>query len=106
MEKTTNSNNTQKQVLKASYISIAGNGLLSIAKLIVGFLSGSFAVISDGIDSASDVAISIVMAATAKIMGRKPNSKYVYGYAKAESIATKILSMVIFLPEHKCSFRL
>lgn len=96
MEKTTNSNNTQKQVLKASYISIAGNGLLSIAKLIVGFLSGSFAVISDGIDSASDVAISIVMAATAKIMGRKPNSKYVYGYAKAESIATKILSMVIF----------
>ena len=29
-------------------------------------------------------------------MGRKPNTKYVYGYAKAESIATKILSMAIF----------
>ena len=86
----------QKQVLRASYASIAGNGLLSVAKLVVGFVSGSFAVVSDGIDSASDVAISIVMVVTAKIMGRKPNAKYVYGYAKAESIATKILSMVIF----------
>ena len=51
---------------------------------------------SDGIDSASDVAISVVIAVTAKIMARKPNRKYVYGYAKAESIATKILSLFIF----------
>lgn len=86
----------EKQILKASYISTAGNGILAAAKIITGFISGSVAVIGDGIDSASDVAISIVMIATAKIMGKKPNLKYVYGYAKAESIATKILSMVIF----------
>ena len=62
MKQVNNNDDTQKQVLTASYISIAGNGILSVAKLIVGFISGSFAVISDGIDSASDVAISIVMA--------------------------------------------
>lgn len=86
----------QRQVIRASFVSIAGNGILSVAKLVIGLISGSFAVVSDGIDSASDVAISVVMAVTAKIMGRKPNARYVYGYAKAESIATKILSMVIF----------
>ena len=86
----------QRQVLRASCVSIAGNAVLSVAKIVVGFISGSFAVVSDGIDSASDVAISIVMIVTAKIMGRKPNKKYVYGYAKAESIATKLLSMLIF----------
>ena len=85
----------QRQVLRASCVSIAGNAVLSVAKIVV-FISGSFAVVSDGIDSASDVAISIVMIVTAKIMGRKPNKKYVYGYAKAESIATKLLSMLIF----------
>lgn len=89
-------NNIQAQVLKASYGSIIGNGLLSVAKLVAGFVSGSFAVISDGIDSASDVAVSVVIAVTAKIMGRRPNTRNVYGYAKAESIATQILSMVIF----------
>ena len=93
---TTDTADTHKQVLRASYASIIGNGLLSAAKLVVGFISGSFAVISDGIDSASDVAVSAVIAVTAKIMERKPNTKYVYGYAKAESIATKILSMAIF----------
>lgn len=85
-----------KQILRASYVSVIGNGVISAAKIIAGALSGSFAVISDGIDSASDVAMSVVMIVTAKIMGRKPNRKYVYGYAKAELIATKILSMLIF----------
>lgn len=91
-----NQNFIQRQVLRASFASIAGNAVLSVAKLVVGFISGSFAVVSDGIDSAADVAISIVIALTAKIICRSPNTKYAYGYAKAESIATKILSMVIF----------
>lgn len=86
----------EKQILAASYASIAGNALLSVAKIVAGLVSGSFAVVGDGIDSASDVAVSAVMIVTAKIMGRRPNKKYVYGYAKAESIATKILSMLIF----------
>lgn len=86
----------EDQILVASYVSIIGNGVLSVAKIVTGIISGSFAVIGDGIDSASDVAVSVVMIAAAKIMGRKPNKKYVYGYAKAESIATKILSMLIF----------
>ena len=62
-----------KQILRALYISIIGNGILAAAKLLVGFVSGSFAVVSDGIDSASDVAVSVVMIVTARIMERKPN---------------------------------
>ena len=85
-----------KPILKALYISIAGNAVLAVAKLVAGLVGGSFAVVSDGIDSASDVAVSVVLLVTAKIMERKPNRKYVYGYAKAESIATKLLSMLIF----------
>lgn len=87
---------TERQILAASYVSIAVNGLLSAAKIVAGLVSGSFAVIGDGIDSASDVAVSVVMIVAAKVMGKRPNKKYVYGYAKAESIATKILSMIIF----------
>jgi cation diffusion facilitator family transporter len=63
---------------------------------VIGLLSGSLAVLSDGIDSATDVLISVVMIFTARIMSRPPSQKYVYGYEKAESIATKILSLLIF----------
>lgn len=85
-----------KVLIQASWISTIGNGILSVAKIVIGFVSGSLAVLSDGIDSAIDVIISIVMIYTARIMSRPPNQKYVYGYDKAESIATKILSIVIF----------
>lgn len=86
----------KKVLLRTSWISTIGNTVLSLAKIVVGIFSGSVAVLGDGIDSATDVIISLVMIFTARIMTRPPSQKYVYGYEKAESIATKILSMVIF----------
>ncbi len=88
--------NKEKILMQASWISTIGNAVLSFLKIGVGLFSGSLAVISDGIDSASDVVISLVMIFTARIMNKPPNQKYVYGYEKAESIATKILSLIIF----------
>ncbi len=86
----------EKIIIRTSNISAVGNAMLSAAKIIVGIFSGSLAVLGDGIDSATDVVISLVMIFTARIMNRPPNSKYVYGYEKAEGIATKVLSLVIF----------
>ena len=86
----------EKILIRASWISTAGNFILSVSKIIIGILSGSLAVLGDGIDSATDVIISIVMIFTARIMSRPPSQKYVYGYEKAESIATKVLSLIVF----------
>lgn len=83
-------------MIRTSWISTIGNAVLSVSKIIVGLLAGSLAVLGDGIDSATDVIISVVMIFTARIMSRPPSKKYVFGYEKAESIATKILSLVIF----------
>ncbi len=86
----------EKILVRTSWISTIGNAVLSISKITIGLLFGSLAVIGDGIDSATDVIISVVMIFTANIINRPPNQKYVYGYEKAESIATKILSLIIF----------
>lgn len=83
-------------LIRASRISALGNALLSVAKLIAGVVSGSLAVIGDGIDSAADVVISLVMIFAARIVSRPPTPKYIFGYDKAEDIATKVLSLVIF----------
>ena len=83
-------------LIKTSWISTIGNAILSASKIIIGLFTGSLAVIGDGIDSATDVLISIVMIFTARVMNRPPSKKYVFGYEKAEGIATKILSLVIF----------
>ena len=86
----------EKILIRTSWISTIGNSVLSVSKIIVGLLAGCLAVLGDGIDSATDVIISVVMIFTARIMSRPPSKKYVFGYEKAESIATKILSLVIF----------
>ncbi len=88
-------NNTNK-IIFASSVSVVGNLILAILKIVFGYISGSIAVVSDGVDSASDVVISVIMLITAKIMNRPPDKRFVYGYGKAEGIATKILSFVIF----------
>lgn len=86
----------EKVLIRTSWISTIGNTLLSVSKIVVGLISGSLAVLGDGIDSATDVIISLVMLFTARVINRPPDCRYVYGYEKAEGIATKILSLVIF----------
>ncbi len=86
----------EKLITRASWVSIVGNAVLSVSKIVVGLVGNSLAVLGDGIDSAADVVISAVMVITARIMRKPPSRKYVYGYEKAESIATKVLSLVIF----------
>lgn len=83
-------------LIRTSWISTIGNAILSASKIIIGLWAGSLAVLGDGIDSATDVVISIVMIFTARIINQPPSKKYVFGYDKAEGIATKILSLVIF----------
>jgi cation diffusion facilitator family transporter len=87
----------QQNIIFASWISIAGNAILAILKLVIGFISGSYAVIADGIDSSTDILSSIVTLIAAKIVTRPPNIKYPYGYVKADAVATKVLSMFIFI---------
>lgn len=86
----------EKALIRTSWISTIGNAILSVSKIGIGLFSGSLAVLGDGIDSATDVVISVVMIFAAHIMQRPPSRKYAYGYEKAEGIATKVLSFVIF----------
>ncbi len=86
----------EKVLMRTSWVSTIGNAILSSSKIIIGIMAGSMAVLGDGVDSATDVVISIIMIITAGIVRRPPTRKYPYGYEKAESVATKVLSLVIF----------
>lgn len=89
-------NNRERKIINASWIAVIGNAILSVLKIVVGIFAGSFAVIADGIDSASDVLTSLITLFTAHIIGRPPDPKYPYGYSKADTIATKLLAFIIF----------
>jgi cation diffusion facilitator family transporter len=84
------------QLKRASWIGIVGNGILAVFKIVIGFVSGSLAVIGDGIDTLSDVLTYIITLFTTRLISKPPDYKYPYGYRKAETISTKVLSFIIF----------
>lgn len=89
------SKSREKIIIKASWIAILGNAFLSVIKIIAGFLSGSLALIADGIDSAGDILGSLITLFAARIIAKPPNLRHPYGYDKADTIASKIVAFLI-----------
>ncbi len=61
--------------------------VLAIAKIIVGFMSGSVAVIASALDSILDMVISIFNNIAVRISESKPDYKFNYGKGKIEGLA-------------------
>jgi cation diffusion facilitator family transporter len=72
-----------------------GNALLAVVKVVAGIISGSLAVLADGIDSMSDIITSVITLIAARILSKPPDIRFPYGYGKADTIATKGLSFII-----------
>lgn len=86
----------EQEIKNASWVGIIGNTFLSVLKISAGLISGSLAVVADGVDSSSDIITSVITLITARILTKPPDKKYPYGYDKADTIATKALSFIIF----------
>lgn len=83
-------------IRKASLIAFWGNAVLAMSKIFVGYLSGSLAVVSDGVDSATDVAIAIMSLVAARIATKPGDKEHPYGHSRAETVATAVLAFVVF----------
>ena len=80
----------------ASWIGISGNTILSVLKIVIGFYSHSLAVISDGIDSTTDILTFFIILFTSKIITKPADHEHPYGHFRAETIATQIVAFIIF----------
>ncbi|TYB97435.1 MAG: cation transporter [Kosmotoga sp.] len=81
---------------KASIIGIVVNSILAFFKITFGFLSGSVSILGDGVDSASDIITSAITLVSTQISAKPPDKEHPYGHERAETIATKVVSMIIF----------
>lgn len=86
-----------KEIKRVSIISIIGNILLTIIKAIIGFVSGSTALVADAIHSASDLFGTIVLLQGLKIAHLPPDESHPYGHHKAESITSKLLAIILMV---------
>ena len=71
-------------------IAIWANGLLTVAQIVGGILSGSLALIADALHNFSDMASLVIAFAALKIARRPADERMTFGYGRVEIVAALI----------------
>jgi len=77
------------------WVSIIANLFLFAAKLIVGLLINSIALIADSIHSLSDVSTSIIVIVGYRISEKPADREHPFGHQRAEYVATLIIAVLL-----------
>jgi len=84
-----------QQVQRIILLEGGANGLVLIAKAIVGFSTGSLAIIGDALHSLTDVANNLVAWGVVKHSSKPADKEHPYGHRKFETLA--VLGLAILL---------
>ncbi len=79
----------------AALLSVASNALLTIAKLVLGLVTGSVAVLSEAAHSASDLAASGIAFVAVRTSARPADRDHPYGHEKAENLAAALEGILV-----------
>src|SRR5436190_11317510 len=100
---------------RIALIGMFANVALATAKIAAGLLGNSYVLIADGIESALDIAGSVIIWGGLTFAARPPDKTHPYGHGKAEPIAAVVVALgvlagalaiaiqsvrEIFLPHH------
>lgn len=77
------------------WVSIIGNFVLFVIKLIFGWIANSIALIADAFHTLSDVATSIVVIVGFKVSQKPADKEHPFGHGRAETIATLTIAILM-----------
>jgi cation diffusion facilitator family transporter len=71
--------------------------VLGVVKVVSGVVGHSYALVADGVESMLDVVSSLAVWGSLKITAADPNTRFPYGYGKAESLAGLVIAASLLL---------
>lgn len=89
--------NFEKTAVRVSVVSIVGNIVLSVLKMLAGILAHSVAMVSDAVHSASDVFSSIIVIIGVKISAKDSDREHPYGHERMECVASIVLAVILLV---------
>ena len=87
----------ERTAVRVSMVSILGNAVLSLVKLLAGVIAHSGAMVSDAVHSASDVFSSIIVIIGVKISAREADKEHPYGHERFECVAAIVLAVILLV---------
>ena len=85
----------EENIIKTSIIGIIANIILTLFKIFVGTVSGSIAIILDGVNNLSDALSSVITIIGMYLSSKPPNRKHPYGYGRIEYFTALIIAAII-----------
>lgn len=91
------STNNLQTGARVALLGMAINLALAAAKIISGLVGNAYVLIADGIESALDIAGSMVIWGGLKFAARPPDATHPYGHGKAEPIAAAVVAIGVLI---------
>lgn len=79
----------------AALLSLGSNATLAVAKLVVGLVTGSVAVLSDAANSAGDLVASGIAFAGVRAASRPADEDHPYGHERSENLAALVEGLLV-----------
>lgn len=80
-----------------SVVGIAANVLLSIIKIVIGYVTASLSIVADGFNNLADVGSSVVTLIGFKLANKPADRDHPFGHGRMEYISAFIVSFLILL---------
>jgi cation diffusion facilitator family transporter len=90
-----NSPQRDKDIQRVILIEGTANLIVLIAKVVVGFTTGSLAIIGDAIHSLTDIITNIVAWVVTRLSSIPPDREHPYGHRKFETLAVFFLASLM-----------
>lgn len=97
LKKFTKKDDRNSVIFLSGVLGIFFNVILFLIKIFAGIVMGSVAVISDAINSFSDIGSSVVTVASSKVSVAKPDKEHPFGHGRMEYILTLLVAFIILL---------
>ena len=84
-----------KRIKSVTNISMVTNIALMIAKMAVGFMTGSIAIVSDGVHSLSDVITDLAVIFGVRLGSKEADEKHPYGHGRLETFSAGFVAVAL-----------
>lgn len=81
----------------AGIVGILSNSMLCIMKILIGWISGSIAIIADGVNNLADASSSVITLAGFKLASMPEDDDHPYGHARIEYLTGMLVSVMIII---------
>ncbi len=84
-----------RAIVRVSVLGVIVNLILAGFKAMVGFVSGSVAIITDAVNNLTDVLSAVITIVGTKIANKGPDRKHPYGHGQVEYVTSITIAVVI-----------